>query len=143
MEKKISFIKERVREIAEFKGVNYGDFFTSIEVSPTGFRGDKLKTGLNSDTIEKIISIYPDINIIWLLTGKGEMILTNTNQQQPTAPPTGDLEKDLVAKFANISPRDIAFYTHLKLDTMMEEDIFKALIENLATKRALELLKEK
>jgi len=75
MEKKVSFIKERVRQIADNKGVKYGVFFNEIGVSPTGFRGDKLKKGLNSETIEKIISIYPDVNTYWLITGKGEMLL--------------------------------------------------------------------
>jgi len=83
------------------------------------------------------------LNPHWLLTGKGEMLLTNSNQQQPTAMPTGDLEKDLIAKFSNISTRDISFYTYLNINTMMKEPIFKSLMENLATTRALELLKEK
>ncbi len=31
------------------------------------------------DTLEDIIKLYPDLNIDWLITGKGEMIKTETS----------------------------------------------------------------
>lgn len=41
-----------------------------------GLLGNAFKTGrgLNSESIEKILNAYPEINAEWLLTGKGEML---------------------------------------------------------------------
>ncbi|PHS07055.1 MAG: hypothetical protein COA88_09520 [Kordia sp.] len=142
MSKIYSNIKERILQFAETQINSKQMFFAEVGLKYSDFTGKSKESDLNSKAVAEILLTYKEINPYWLLMGKGEMLLTNSNQQQPIAP-TGDLEKDLVAKFANISTRDIAFYSHLKLDTMMEEPVFKALIENLATKRALELLKEK
>lgn len=68
----MSSIKERIKEIAVFKGISYEEFFSKLEVAPTNFRGSKLKTGVNSDLIEKIVTLFPDINSEWIITGKGE-----------------------------------------------------------------------
>jgi|GEM_PF-2609750 len=142
MSKIYSNIKERILLFAEKQEDSKQVFFTKVGLKYSNFTGKSKESDLTSKAVAEILLTYKEINPNWLLMGKGEMLLTNSNQQLPTEP-TGDLEKDLVSKFANISPRDIAFYAHLKLDTMMEEPVFKALIENLATKRALELLKEK
>lgn len=70
MQKKIYFIKERVKQVAENKGIPLGKFFNEIGVSSTGFSGEKIKKGINSETIQKIISIYPDVDAHWLVTGE-------------------------------------------------------------------------
>ncbi len=72
MKKKISNIKERIKQVAENKGVPLGIFFEKLGVSPTGFTGLKLEKGINSETIQKLISIYPDIDLYWLITGVEE-----------------------------------------------------------------------
>lgn len=72
MKNKFSYIKERIKEIADNKGIPIGKFFKELGVSPTGFSGEKLKIGVNSDTIEKIIYIYPDVDLYWLITGKAK-----------------------------------------------------------------------
>jgi len=136
---KESTFKRNILQFIDYKGISKYDFYKKTSITRGVLDSD---SGLSEDNATKFLVYFTEINPIWFLTGKGEMLLTNNNQQQPTAA-TGDLEKDLVTKFANISPRDIAFYSHLKLDIMMQEPVFKALIENLATKRALELLKEK
>jgi len=143
----------RVKTLIDNKNISISAFEKSIEMSNNSIQtAIKREASVKDDVINKILNVYSDVSPLWLLMGKGEMLLKDQEQgfgnvdESPTTyqqQPTGDLEKDLVTKFANISNRDIAFYTHLKLDTMMQEPIFKALIENLATKRALELLKEK
>jgi len=39
------------------------------------------RTGINSDSIEKILRAFPDLNPTWLLTGKGEMTLTEKDSE--------------------------------------------------------------
>ena len=67
-------IKKRVVELIEFKGVAKELFFTKIGVTSANFRGNAQKTPLNSKTIENILSEFPDINLEWLITGKGDML---------------------------------------------------------------------
>jgi len=52
---KVSNIKERIKKIG---------------VTSANFRGKKLETGVNADLIEKIVSLYPDVNLHWLITGE-------------------------------------------------------------------------
>ncbi|CAM4117165.1 MULTISPECIES: hypothetical protein [Flavobacterium] len=68
-------IKERIIYFIENQGFKKGEFFKEIEVSSANFRGNALKTPLNSSTIENIITIYPQLNLHWLITGKGDMLL--------------------------------------------------------------------
>jgi hypothetical protein len=73
MDNKISNIKERILKIAEKKGISKEKFFQEIGMTYGSFKGVQKNTALNSDALEKIISIYPDIDCEWLLTGNGEM----------------------------------------------------------------------
>jgi hypothetical protein len=68
--KKVSSIKERIKQFAENTGENKDIFFEKIGVTSANFRGKKLLTGVNADLIEKIVSLYPDVNLEWLITGK-------------------------------------------------------------------------
>lgn len=94
----------------------------------------------NTFDIELLYSKCSELNPHWLLTGKGEMLLTNSNQQQPTATPTGDLEKDLVAKFSNVRKEDIAIYVAIKEDEFMEIPVFSNIIEKNVSKKILSVI---
>lgn len=74
MDKKISFIKERVLQYADFKGIGKERFAKSIGMTYGSFKGSQKKTSLNSDALDNILSNYPDINSEWLITGNGEMV---------------------------------------------------------------------
>jgi len=74
MVNKITNIKERVVQFAETQSVSKEKFFDEIGMTSANFRGKAQKSPLNSLTIEKIFTLYPEINLHWLLTGKGEMI---------------------------------------------------------------------
>ena len=69
---KITNIKERIRYIADIKKIKKEEFFNQLGISSANFRGDKIDRPINSDTIENLITLYPDINPHWLLTGEGE-----------------------------------------------------------------------
>lgn len=74
MENKITNIKDRVLQIAKYKGVPYERFCEEIGMTYGSFKGVAKERPLNSDAIEIIISRYVDINSEWLLTGKGNML---------------------------------------------------------------------
>jgi hypothetical protein len=70
MQNKIHSIKERIKEISIKKGIPIGKYFSELEISSSGFSGEKLKKGVNSDVIQKIICKYPDVDLLWLITGE-------------------------------------------------------------------------
>ena len=69
-------ITDRLQSFMDYKGLNPNKITVEAGLS-VGLisKSIKNKTGLYSETIEKILSAYNDLNPAWLLTGKGEMIL--------------------------------------------------------------------
>ncbi len=91
VEKKISPQKERLLQYLEYKGISKNKFYIQTGVSNGTL--DK-PSGLTLETVEKFYSIYPDINIVWLLTGQGEMLKSEPALPAIVSPPTA-LQADL------------------------------------------------
>jgi phage repressor protein C with HTH and peptisase S24 domain len=64
-------IRNRIIKYIDYKGISKYRFYQDIGVS-NGFL-DKVGS-IGSDKCEKISYQYPDINLIWLITGKGKML---------------------------------------------------------------------
>lgn len=88
MERKITNIKERILQITDFKGIAKEHFFEQIGMTYGSFKGKQKETSLNSDAIDKILSIYSDIDANWLLTGKGDMLKSNSILKADLKPET-------------------------------------------------------
>ena len=43
-------------------------------------RMQKNNASVGSDVIERIIKEYPQVNLVWLITGKGDMYITEQSQ---------------------------------------------------------------
>lgn len=69
-------IKQRVIQVIDLKGVKKEDFFNKIGMTSANFRGKAKETPLNSTAIENIFTAIPDLNMEWLITGKGEILKT-------------------------------------------------------------------
>lgn len=67
-------IKERLINLLDYKGINKENFFNEIGVAASSFRGAAKKQSLNSDSIVRITTEIPELNLQWLITGKGEML---------------------------------------------------------------------
>lgn len=69
----------RLKKYIDYKGISVSAFEKSIGMSNASF-GKSLKNGgsIGGDKLEKILSVYPDINAEWLLTGGGEMLKSTT-----------------------------------------------------------------
>ena len=76
--------KERFVEYLKIKGIGQTAFEESAGVSRGAIAK---KTGFNADSIEKIASACPDLNINWLITGIGNMTI-NTNSSITETPTT-------------------------------------------------------
>ena len=53
-------------------------------MSYASFKGKAKFTPLNSDAIANIITIYPDVDCYWLLTGNGQMLKNNEASAEKT-----------------------------------------------------------
>lgn len=82
-EQKISPVKERILQFADTLGISKREFYKIIDVS----RGTlESKTGITEDTLAKFIAIYPQVNIEWLMTGRGDALKNQTIQINETEP---------------------------------------------------------
>lgn len=73
MDKNISFIKERILQYAEFKGISKEKFIEDLGMTYGNFKGKQKLTSVNSDFLDSILSKYPNINIEWVVSGIGKM----------------------------------------------------------------------
>ena len=79
MDKKNTTIKERILQIAKNKGFSYEKFLSGLSLNYANFKGKQKLTGINSNSIGRIVSKYPETNLRWLITGEGEMFLSSIN----------------------------------------------------------------
>lgn len=64
-------VRERLKQFIDYKGISKYKFYKDLGLS-NGFL-DK-DGNIGSDKCEKIIYQYPELNILWLITGQGEML---------------------------------------------------------------------
>nr|DAY10928.1 MAG TPA: Transcription factor HY5 leucine zipper, TRANSCRIPTION.0A [Caudoviricetes sp.] len=64
--------KDRLKEFLSSQKIGRNKFEEQINIS-TGYMSSKAIT-VTSDVIEKTVSAYPDLNIEWLITGRGSML---------------------------------------------------------------------
>jgi repressor LexA len=70
---KILSIKERILYYAESYGINKTELYSKLNVAASNFKGIGLKSEIGGDKIVKFLTLYPNVNPGWLLTGKGSM----------------------------------------------------------------------
>lgn len=71
-------IKERILHIAQKKGIPKQLLCEKIGLTYGGFTGENKKRPVNSDAIANLLVLFPDISPLWLVTGNGEMLTTET-----------------------------------------------------------------
>lgn len=76
-------IKDRLKEIRDYAKMGQTNFEKHTGISSGYF--NKVKGSIGSDTILKIADKYPEINLDWLITGKGEMLKSTVPALIPSA----------------------------------------------------------
>jgi hypothetical protein len=73
-------MKERLTEFLAYLKIGQDKFAKNVGLS----RGyvNNLKDNITAKTVDKIISVYPELNKDWLLTGKGEMLKSDPSQKK-------------------------------------------------------------
>jgi len=69
MDRKKTNIKERTLQVAKNKGISYELFFSELGLSYSNFKGKQKESSLNSDSIVRIITKHPEIDLYWFVTG--------------------------------------------------------------------------
>ncbi len=92
-------IKDRIIQLIEYKGIAKERFFEKIGVTSANFRGKAKNSDVNSQTIAKIFTEIPDVNIEWLLTGIGDMFKVQTEKKEDFE----DMYYKLLKKYSELS----------------------------------------
>lgn len=67
-------MKQRIKEYLKYKGVKIIDFSATIGVSNAYI--SSIRRSIQPDKLARIQECYPDLNIEWLVTGRGNMLNT-------------------------------------------------------------------
>jgi transcriptional regulator with XRE-family HTH domain len=74
-------IFSRIIEYIDFKGISKNEFSVKIGLSNSYMtKMAKSKGNVGSHVIEKIVRVYPDLNLYWLITGEGSMLKQDNTQ---------------------------------------------------------------
>jgi transcriptional regulator with XRE-family HTH domain len=69
-------ISKRINELIDYKNISINSFAKKVGASNSYFNKlIKNSTTIGSDKLECILKAYPEINPVWLISGKGKMIL--------------------------------------------------------------------
>jgi len=110
-------VRDRLKILISETGLSQKEFAERINISSsaiTQFIKGQSK-GLNSDTIQSIISVY-NINPTWLLTGEGEMFNTPSDVKDGKVSYTAITDISDISKtkwFKNLSKEQREIITHL------------------------------
>lgn len=106
----------RLKQYIDFKGIKHGTFDREIGAS-NGYISKIIKSNgsIGSDFLEKISTIYIDLNPYWLITGRGQMIISN---EKPTL--TYDQEN---VKFSQLQESELEVYANRTDRLIVEQKI--------------------
>jgi hypothetical protein len=67
-------IKSRVMILADTLGIGRKRMVEQIGMTYSNFTGKARTTPLNSNAVANILSLHPEVNAYWLLTGDGDIL---------------------------------------------------------------------
>lgn len=74
-------IFSRILQFIDHKGISKNKFSNEIGLSNSYMSKMEGSDNVGSKIIEKIVRSYPDISLTWLITGQGEMLKAQTQDQ--------------------------------------------------------------
>ena len=70
-----STVKQRLIRFVKYKGLSQKRFEEAVGLS-NGYINN-ISKGIGAEKLQRILSVFPDLNQVWLLTGEGEMLNTD------------------------------------------------------------------
>ncbi|WP_281989962.1 hypothetical protein [Aquimarina aggregata] len=115
-------VSKNLGEYIKEKGISYYAFENSINASRGSIsKAVKENKSIGSNVIENILTIYKDLNPIWLFTGKGKMITEPYN------------EDNLKGSISNYSKLEIINYISENQEEFKTIKSFQLLLKSLYT----------
>jgi predicted transcriptional regulator len=90
--RKTNKMKERLIKFLAHLGIGQNKFAKNVGLSEGYF--STVRDNITVETVKKILAVYPELNINWLLTGEGEMLKTEAPQETEKPPVPTQLEID-------------------------------------------------
>lgn len=81
--------KRRLLQYLEKNGISRTDFYTSTGLKRGLLDTDKIDASVKDTDIAKIIAAYPDIDLVWLITGETRILKTSQSKTQIQEQPNG------------------------------------------------------
>lgn len=66
--------KRRILQYIDLKGITIAKFLAETDIKRGFLDTDKLDSSVTDVFLAKIIATYSDINLLWLITGKGNIL---------------------------------------------------------------------
>lgn len=93
---------QRIKQYIDYKGISVSQFEKSIGMSNGSFASQlKNRKTIGVDKLENILNQYQDLNPIWLLKGKGNMLFEDLTIQNIQNTPTETINKGKDEDFNN------------------------------------------
>lgn len=92
-------MKDRLRQIIEYYNISVNAFSVKNGINESTIRKILTEnTSIRSDNLAKIAENFPEINLDWLITGRGEMIFS-----QPSSASPQNASSDALALIADLA----------------------------------------
>ncbi len=75
-------IKEKILTFLEEMGIKKADFFESLGIAPSNFKGAAKYNELGGDKIVRILTECPALSAEWLMRDKGAMLIPSEEDSQ-------------------------------------------------------------
>ncbi len=136
-------IKERILQLAKNQGYTIEDFCEKIGMTYGNLKGANKKTPINSNAIVNILSIIPNMNLLWLITGRGEMLSSNYENMNILKDRTANYTQtsDLSELKANYDQLKDKYISTIEQLSQAKEEIYK-LKEEIAAYKTRKLSDE-
>ncbi len=110
---------DRLMQFIKYAGLSARQFDLSIGAS-NGYalRMQKNNASIGSDVIETILKAYPQLNVVWLLTGKGQMLM---QKKEELILDFDELPKEKQNQIEQIIERKIKERQEIELKRLLKE----------------------
>lgn len=78
-------VKDRIDELMKALNLSQADFARRVGVTPNAITNWKIR-GIKGSAFEKIATAFPNVNMNWLKTGEGEILLERMEKVRPHIP---------------------------------------------------------
>lgn len=72
---------DRILQFIDYKQISGREFYAKCDISNGLFSKSK---NIGSENLEKIRKAYPELNIMWVITGEGDMVVSDIYNNVPS-----------------------------------------------------------